>query len=47
MAFYNEKGVFANTDDDDLEGLSSSLRSRFKNVALEVVGCVALFSWHV
>lgn len=46
MALYNQKGIFANTD-DDLEGLRSSLTQRFENVILEVVGCVALFSGHV
>jgi 2-polyprenyl-3-methyl-5-hydroxy-6-metoxy-1,4-benzoquinol methylase len=46
MAFYNKKGIFANTD-DDLEGLRSSLTQRFESVTLEVVGCVALFSGHV
>jgi 2-polyprenyl-3-methyl-5-hydroxy-6-metoxy-1,4-benzoquinol methylase len=46
MAFYNKKGIFANTN-DDLEGLRSSLTQRFESVTLEVVGCVALFSGHV
>jgi hypothetical protein len=46
MAFYNKKGIFANTD-DDLEGLRSSLTQRFESVTLEVVGCVALFSGNV
>jgi 2-polyprenyl-3-methyl-5-hydroxy-6-metoxy-1,4-benzoquinol methylase len=46
MALYNQKGIFANTD-DDLEGLRSSLTQRFENVTLEVVGCVALFSGNV
>lgn len=46
MALYNEKGIFANTD-DDLEGLRSSLTQRFESVTLEVVGCVALFSGYI
>lgn len=43
MAFYNKKGIFSNTQ-DDLDGLTASLIKRFDNVAVEVVGCVALFS---
>lgn len=43
MAFYNKKGIFSNTR-DDLGGLTASLEERFDHVAIEVVGCVALFS---
>jgi ubiquinone/menaquinone biosynthesis C-methylase UbiE len=46
MALYNEKGIFANTN-DDFEGLRSSLTQRFESVTLEAVGCVALFSGYV
>jgi 2-polyprenyl-3-methyl-5-hydroxy-6-metoxy-1,4-benzoquinol methylase len=43
MHLYNKKGIFANTA-DDLESLERALNQRFDNVAVEVVGCVALFS---
>ncbi len=43
MAFYNRKGVFANTQ-DTLEGLDMVLSQRFDKVSLKLVGCVALFS---
>ena len=43
MSLYNRKGIFAN-DQDDLEGLKSSLSKRFEYVITEVVGCVTLFS---
>lgn len=43
MHFYNKKGIFSNTE-DDLLGLEAALNQRFKNVAVEVVGCAALFS---
>jgi 2-polyprenyl-3-methyl-5-hydroxy-6-metoxy-1,4-benzoquinol methylase len=45
MHFYNKKGIFSNTA-DDLSGLENVLQQRFKNVVVEVVGCVALFSGH-
>ena len=43
MNLYNKKGIFSNTQ-DSLEGLQSALFQRFKNVTIEVTGCVALFS---
>lgn len=43
MALYNKRGIFSNTE-DSLEGLRSALTQRFENVAIEVAGCVALFS---
>ncbi|MFK5922414.1 MAG: class I SAM-dependent methyltransferase [Verrucomicrobiota bacterium] len=43
MAFYNQKGIFGNTQ-DDLEGLTAALEKRFVDVQVEVIGCVALFS---
>ena len=43
MHLYNKKGIFSNTA-DDLAGLEDALKQRFENVAIEVVGCVALFS---
>lgn len=43
MAFYNNKGIFSNSE-DDLAGLKNALDKRFKNVTVDVVGCVALFS---
>lgn len=43
MAIYNRQGIFANQA-DDLEGLRRELARRFSEVAVEVVGCAALFS---
>jgi 2-polyprenyl-3-methyl-5-hydroxy-6-metoxy-1,4-benzoquinol methylase len=43
MNLYNSKGIFSNQD-DDLAGLERSLNNRFKDVSIQVVGCVALFS---
>ncbi len=43
MHLYNKKGIFSNTK-DDLVGLETALKQRFENVAIEVIGCVALFS---
>lgn len=43
MAFYNRKGIFSNRD-DDLDGLKAALNQRFRDVAIEVAGCAALFS---
>jgi len=43
MDLYNKKGIFSNIE-DSLEGLRSVLFQRFKNVKIEVAGCVALFS---
>lgn len=46
MALYNKKGIFANRA-DSLEDLNAALSRRFKDVTLEVAGCVALFSGRV
>jgi 2-polyprenyl-3-methyl-5-hydroxy-6-metoxy-1,4-benzoquinol methylase len=46
MAVYNKKGIFHN-ERDDLEGLERALRSRFRDVVVQVVGCGALFSGRV
>ncbi|WP_018690853.1 class I SAM-dependent methyltransferase [Algicola sagamiensis] len=43
MQVYNQKGIFDNTR-DDLQGLRTALESQFKQVNIQVVGCVALFS---
>ena len=43
MEVYNRKGIFSN-ERDDLPSLERSLRKRFKDVSVEVVGCAALFS---
>jgi 2-polyprenyl-3-methyl-5-hydroxy-6-metoxy-1,4-benzoquinol methylase len=43
MAVYNKKGIFSNRE-DDLDGLRRGLEGRFKDVSVEVIGCVALFS---
>jgi Methyltransferase domain len=43
MGVYNSKGIFSNQD-DDLAGLERSLNNRFRDVSIQVVGCVALFS---
>lgn len=43
MAFYNKKGIFSNRE-DNLSGLTNVLNRRFKDVTVEVAGCVALFS---
>ena len=46
MAVYNERGIFSNQH-DNLEGLKQALSKRFREVSVEVVGCVALFSGRV
>lgn len=46
MDVYNKKGIFANQQ-DDLEGLERALRSRFRDVSVQVIGCCALFSGRV
>ncbi len=46
MAIYNKKGMFSNQY-DNLEDLKSALNQRFKDVSVEVIGCVALFSGRV
>jgi 2-polyprenyl-3-methyl-5-hydroxy-6-metoxy-1,4-benzoquinol methylase len=43
MGVYNSKGIFSNQN-DDLEGLDRSINNRFRDVSIQVVGCVALFS---
>ncbi len=43
MDVYNAKGIFSNRD-DNFEGLKRELDLRFKEVSIEVVGCVAIFS---
>ncbi|KAK9235280.1 hypothetical protein V1525DRAFT_275739 [Lipomyces kononenkoae] len=43
MAFYNEKGIFSNQR-DSLSDLKAELEKRFREVEIEIVGCVALFS---
>ncbi len=46
MAIYNKKGIFFNQH-DNLEDLKSALNHRFKDISVEVIGCVALFSGRV
>ncbi len=43
MDFYNRRGIFANRS-DSLDELRQALERRFDDVAVEVVGCVALFA---
>ncbi|MES0879874.1 class I SAM-dependent methyltransferase [Roseibium sp. SCP14] len=43
MRIYNGKGVFSN-ENDTQEGLETELSRRFRNVDIEMMGCVALFS---
>lgn len=43
METYNKKGIFSNQQ-DNLEGLQRSLNQQFRDVSVEVIGCVALFS---
>jgi hypothetical protein len=42
MAFYNARQIFSNTQ-DSLAGLDHELHTRFDDVQLRVIGCVALF----
>jgi SAM-dependent methyltransferase len=42
LRLYNEKGIFNNRD-DDIESLTDGLRSRFGEVTVEQIGCVATF----
>ncbi len=42
MKAFNRRGIFCN-EQDGPESLQRALRRRFRNVELEVVGCVALF----
>jgi hypothetical protein len=46
MAFYNKTGIFTN-DRDHLDSLRHCLRLRFRDVSVETMGCVALFSGRV
>lgn len=43
MAIYNQRGIFSN-ERDDLDGLIRALAQRFRDVSVDVVGCIALFS---
>ena len=43
MDTYNRKGIFSNQH-DDLDGLQHALERRFRDVAIQVIGCAALFS---
>lgn len=43
MEIYNRKGIFCNRL-DDLDGLRLALERRFRSVAIDVVGCAALFA---
>lgn len=43
MSIYNQKGIFDNHQ-DSLSVLSSSLHEYFKEVDIQVVGCVAIFT---
>ncbi|MES0809325.1 class I SAM-dependent methyltransferase [Roseibium sp. SCPC15] len=43
MRIYNGKGIFSN-ENDTRESLELELSRRFKNVDIEMMGCVALFS---
>ena len=43
MDFYNGKSIFSNLD-DDLEGLEKALKQNFKNVDIQIEGCVAIFT---
>jgi hypothetical protein len=42
MDLYNTKGIFSNRD-DRAQDLEAALKSRFKDVRVELKGCVALF----
>lgn len=46
MTVYNKKGIFSNQD-DNLQDLKSALNQRFRDVSVNVIGCVALFSGRV
>jgi hypothetical protein len=43
MGFYNKKGIFGNAN-DSLDDLRLALASRFSDVRVDTIGCVALFS---
>jgi ubiquinone/menaquinone biosynthesis C-methylase UbiE len=42
MDFYNRKGVFSNVG-DTIEDLEGALRKRFSQIAIRLIGCVAVF----
>ena len=42
MQAYNRRGIFSN-EADDLDGLRAALRTRFRDIVVEVAGCGALF----
>jgi 2-polyprenyl-3-methyl-5-hydroxy-6-metoxy-1,4-benzoquinol methylase len=46
MSFYNDRGIFSNTD-DNLADLEAAIHSRFSDVQIKVIGCAALFSGRV
>jgi SAM-dependent methyltransferase len=43
LRLYNGKGIFSNTD-DDVAGLEQGLASQLRDVEIEVIGTVALFT---
>jgi hypothetical protein len=43
MRIYNAKGIFSNSDDDEL-GLERGLTSQLRDVEIELAGAVALFA---
>ncbi len=43
MRLYNSKGIFSNQH-DDLDGPAQELGRRFRDVSIQIAGCVALFS---
>ena len=42
MAVYNEKGMFSNREDSSAD-LSAVLHRHFREVDIELTGCVAVF----
>jgi len=46
MEVYNRGGIFSNRQ-DSLDDLKHALGQRFRDVSLEVVGCVAIFSGRI
>jgi hypothetical protein len=43
MAVYNRTRIFSNRH-DSLDGLQRALERRFRDISVEVVGCVAIFA---
>ncbi|WP_445503736.1 class I SAM-dependent methyltransferase [Microvirga sp. G4-2] len=43
MGYYNSKGIFSNQQDDP-EDLRRELATRFEQVRVEIIGCVAMFA---